>query len=175
MMESSLKYNKNKKLIRYWQANASQNNHTALSRVDRAIKTIRSLVNTYYVEYENADWVDAIDILIDTYNNTVHGSLYLKDEQGHKYSYTPNQVWSGSELRRKIKIKDYLEKYKNYRYYDNNFKPGDLVYYRLLPKQMKNKNHKGFLSIYPGKIICRVGNSYKIQLKGVANGEFDMV
>ena len=103
----------------------------------------------------------------------MHGSLYLKDEQGHKYSYTPNQVWSDPELRRRIKIKDYLEKYKNYRYYDNNFKPGDLVYYRLLPKQMKNKNHKGFLSIYPGKIICRVGNSYKIQLKGVTNGEFD--
>ena len=38
---------------------------------------------------------------------------------------------------------------------------------------MKNKNHKGFLSTYPGKIICRVGNSYKIQLKGVAHGAFD--
>ena len=166
-------YNQNKKLFRYWQANASQNNHTALSRVDRAIKTIRSLVNNYYAEYENADWVDAIDILIDTYNNTVHGSLYLKDEQGHKYSYTPNQVWSDPELRRRIKIKDYLEKYKNYRYYDRNFKPGDLVYYRLLPKQMKNKNHKGFLSIFPGKIICRVGNSYKIQLKGTFDRELD--
>ena len=41
-------YTQNKKLFRYWQANASQNNHTALSRVDRAIKTIRSLINTYY-------------------------------------------------------------------------------------------------------------------------------
>ena len=66
-------------------------------------------MNTYYAEHENADWVDAIDILINTYNNTLHGSLYLKDEQGHKYSYTSNQVWSDPELRRRIKIKVYID------------------------------------------------------------------
>ena len=75
-------------------------------------------------------------------------------------------MWRNPELRRRIKIKDYLEKYKNYKYYDKNFKPGTLCYYRLLPKQLKNKNHRGFLSIYPAKIICKIGNSYKIQLKG---------
>ena len=65
-----------------------------------------------------------------------------------------------------------MKKYKNYRYYDRNFKPGDLVYYRLLPKQQKYKHTKGFLSIYPAKIICRIGNSFKIQLKGTMDDFF---
>ena len=160
------KYNQEKKLFRYWQVNASQNNHTALSRVDRAIRTLRSLINNYYAEYENADWESMIHTLVDVYNNTKHNSLFLRDKDGKKYFYTPEEVWRNPELRRRIKIKDYLEKYKNYEYYDENFKPGRLCYYRLLPKQLKNKNHKGFLSIYPAKIICRIGNSYKIQLKG---------
>ena len=80
------KYNQEKKLFRYWQVNASQNNHTALSRVDRAIRTIRSLINNYYAEYENADWASVIHTLIEVYNNTKHNSLFLRDNNGKSIS-----------------------------------------------------------------------------------------
>ena len=160
------KYNEKRKLFRYWQVNASQNHHTALSRVDRAIRTLKGIIATYYAEYRSADWEEVIYTLVRTYNNTIHKSLFLRDWLKRKYKYTPEQVWNNQELRRKIKIKDYLEKYENYKYYDNNFHPGDIVFYRLLPKQAKNKNTKGYLSIYPAKIIRRIGNSYEIQLKG---------
>ena len=73
--------------------NASQNHHTALSRVDRAVRTIKGMIANYYAEYDSADWEIEINTLIRTYNNTIHSSLYLKDYKGRKYSYTPEQVW----------------------------------------------------------------------------------
>ena len=101
------------------------------------------------------------------YNNTPHSSLFLRDpdNRNRKIFYTPQQVWKNPELRRRIKIKDYLAKYKNYEYIDRNFKVGTLVRYRVLPGQMKNRQSKGFLSQYAGIIREKVGNSFKVQLK----------
>ena len=85
------KYNQKNKLFRYWQVYASQNNHTALSRVDRAIRTIRMLIYKYYSEYKDADWTIMIDKLIEVYNNTKHESLFLKSDEGKSTTTRQNK------------------------------------------------------------------------------------
>lgn len=160
-------YNKRKKLFQYFQVNASQNMHTTLSRVDRFIRTLREIMSKYYNLAESPNWALMVKRIVDRYNNTPHSSLFLRDpdNKNRKIFYTPQQVWKNPELRRRIKIKDYLAKYKNYEYIDRNFKVGTLVRYRVLPGQMKNRQSKGFLSQYAGIIREKVGNSFKVQLK----------
>ena len=62
-------------------------------------------------------------------------------------------------------MKDYLAKYKNYRRLDRDLGVGALVRYRVLPKTMKSRNQKGYLSQYVAIITQKIGNSYEIQLK----------
>ena len=160
-------YNEAYNLFHYFQANASQNMHTTLSRVDRFIRTLREMIKQYYRQARNPSWVMVLKLLVDRYNNTPHSSLFLKDpgNNNRKIFYTPQQVWKNPELRRRIKLKDYLAKYKNYKRLDNEFRVGALVRYRVFPKTMKNKNQKGYLSQYVAIIREKIGNSYKIQLK----------
>ena len=108
-----------------------------------------------------------MELLVDKYNNTQHSSLFLRDpgNRNRKIFYTPQQVWKNPELRRRIKIKDYLAKYKNYRRLDRDLSVGTHVRYRVLPKTMKSRNQKGYLSQYVAIITQKMGNSYEIQLK----------
>lgn len=162
-----------KSLIHYYQVNASQGHHTALSRVDRFIRTLRGLIRKYYDLTKKGNWVIMMNFLIEQYNNSVHSSLFLKDKDGYKHYYTPNQVWRNPVLRRRIKIKDYLEKRKNYHVIDNVLIPGTEVYYRIKSGRLKYMNHKGFLSQYPAIIRRKVGNSFRIQLKCERDIELD--
>lgn len=164
----------NTRICKYYQVNSTQNHHTALSRVDRFVRTLRSMIAQYYNYAMNGDWTEVLDLIIDNYNRTKHGSLWLKgpDKDGkiQKFYYTPRQVFNNPELRRRIKIKDYLQKYKNYKKIDSEaFNIGRLVYYRVTSSKMKDRNRRGFISQYPAKIVDRIGNSFKIQLMG--NGD----
>lgn len=161
------KYNNQRKLFHYFQVNASQNMHTTLSRVDRFIRTLREILKGYYNMASNPDWVSVLKLIVDRYNRTFHSSLFLKDPKkgNKKIFYTPEQVWRNPELRRRIKIKDYMAKYKNYRILDRDFKEGTVVRYRVLPGQMKYGKSSGFLSLHTAIIRKRIGNSFKIQLK----------
>ena len=162
-------------LFHYFQANASQNRHTTLSRVDRVIRTLRGLIREYYSTVEDGNWNVMLKYIINLYNNTEHSSLFLRDPDNNnkKIFYTPEQVWNNPTLRRRIKIKDYLSKYKNYKYIDTFFLPGTEVYYRITSKQLKSINHKGYLSQYPAKIIQRIGNSFQIRLKNSDDKKMD--
>ena len=108
--------------------------------------------------------IDRVPDDIETFRR-LYDSLYLlmKFNLGIRRVHTISS--SRFPLRRRIKIKDYLAKYKNYEYIDRNFKVGTLVRYRVLPGQMKNRQSKGFLSQYAGIIRERIGNSFKVQLK----------
>lgn len=161
------KYNERKRLFHYFQANASQNMHTTLSRVDRFIRTLRQMIRDYYNRARNPNWVAVIKRLVARYNETQHSSLFLRDPDrgGKKIFYTPNQVWHSPELRRRIKIKDYLAKYKSYQKIDRIFKVGTVVRYRVMPGKMKDMKSNGFLSQYTAIIRKRVGNSFEIQMK----------
>lgn len=169
------KYNTQKKLFHYFQANASQNMHTTLSRIDRFIRTLREMIRDYYNRALNPNWVPMIRRFVTRYNKTHHSSLFLRDPDrgGRKIFYSPEQVWRNPELRRRIKIKDYLAKYKNYAKMDRMFKPGRIVRYRVLPGQMKNMKSNGFLSQYTAIIRKRVGNSFEIQMKTCLDGKDD--
>ena len=160
-------YNEAYNLFHYFQAIASQNMHTTLSRVDRFIRTLREMIKQYYRQARNPNWVMVLKLLVDRYNNTPHSSLFLKDptRRDRKIFYTPQQVWKNPELRRRIKLKDYLAKYKNYKRLDRDLRVGTLVRYRVLPKTMKSRNQKGYLSQYVAIITQKMGNSYEIQLK----------
>ena len=169
------RYNNQKRLFHYFQVNASQNMHTTLSRIDRFIRTLRQMIRDYYNRARNPNWVPMIKRFVDRYNRTQHSSLFLKDpDRGNrKIFYTPEQVWRSSELRRRIKIKDYLSKCKNYAKMDRLFKPGRIVRYRVRPGQMKNIKTNGFLSQYTAIIRRRVGNSFEIQMKRFDDGRND--
>ena len=160
-------YNEAYNLFHYFQANASQNMHTTLSRVDRFIRTLREMIKQYYRQARNPSWVMVLKLLVERYNNTPHSSLFLRDPRNNnrKIFYTPQQVWKNPELRRRIKLKDYLAKYKNYKRLDRDLRVGTLVRYRVLPKTMKSRNQKGYLSQYVAIITQKMGNSYEIQLK----------
>lgn len=160
-------YNETYNLFHYFQVIASQNMHTTLSRVDRFIRTLRDMIKQYYRQARNPNWVMVLKLLVDRYNNTPHSSLFLRDptRRDKKIFYTPQQVWKNPELRRRIKLKDYLAKYKNYKRLDRDLRVGTLVRYRVLPKTMKSRNQKGYLSQYVAIITQKMGNSYEIQLK----------
>ena len=160
-------YNEAYNLFHYFQVIASQNMHTTLSRVDRFIRTLREMIKQYYRQARNPNWVMVLKLLVERYNNTPHSSLFLKDptRRDRKIFYTPQQVWKNPELRRRIKLKDYLAKYKNYKRLDRDLRVGTLVRYRVLPKTMKSRNQKGYLSQYVAIITQKMGNSYEIQLK----------
>ena len=160
-------YNEAYNLFHYFQAIASQNMHTTLSRVDRFIRTLREMIKQYYRQARNPNWVMVLKLLVERYNNTPHSSLFLRDPRNNnrKIFYTPQQVWKNPELRRRIKLKDYLAKYKNYKRLDRDLRVGTLVRYRVLPKTMKSRNQKGYLSQYVAIITQKMGNSYEIQLK----------
>lgn len=160
-------YNQKHHLFHYFQANASQNMHTTLSRVDRFIRTLRNIIRQYYTLAYEPNWVVMLRTLVDCYNNTPHNSLFLRDpgNKNKKIFYTPQQVWKNPELRRRIKLKDYLAKYKHYKFIDTYFKVGSLVRYRILPGQMKNMRSGGFISQYVAIIREKIGNSFVLQLK----------
>ena len=88
---SPKKIQQKEEVIQVLAVNASQNHHTVLFRVDRAVRTLKGMITNYYAEYRSADWEEVIFTLVRTYNNTIHESLYLKDYKGRKYSYTPEQ------------------------------------------------------------------------------------
>lgn len=167
------RYNNTKHLFHYYQANASQNMHTTLSRVDRVIRTLREIIKSYYNIAKYPNWVPVLDIIVKRYNRTFHSSLFLKDPTKNKLKifYTPEQVWKNPELRRRIKIKDYLAKYKNYQKIDKLFTVGTIVRYRVLPGQMKYGKKSGYISANPAIIRERIGNSFRIQLKTMFDGK----
>lgn len=169
------RYNNQKRLFHYFQANASQNMHTTLSRIDRFIRTLRQMIRDYYNRARNPNWVAVIKRFVARYNETQHSSLFLRDPDrgGRKIFYTPNQVWHSPELRRRIKIKDYLAKHKNYAKLDRMFRVGSVVRYRVMPGKMKDIRSNGFLSQYTAIIRNRVGNSFEIQMKRFDDGRDD--
>ena len=63
-------YNEAYNLFHYFQANASQNMHTTLSRVDRFIRTLRNIIRQYYTLAYEPNWVVMLRTLVDCYNNT---------------------------------------------------------------------------------------------------------
>lgn len=164
-------------MFRYHQVNANQNFHTTLSRVDRFIRTLRGMLKEYYTLVEIPSWPDVIQDMVRYYNNTKHRSLFIDDDKGVKHFYTPNQVWKNPEVRRWIKIKDYLTKCQNYKYIEE-MKPKERdqiveVYYRILPAQMKNRNENGYISQYTAKVLDKIGNTFTIQLKKKSDLDLD--
>lgn len=166
-------------ICKYYQVNSSQNHHTALSRVDRFIRTLRNMIAQYYNAVgPSGNWVKVLHVLVKDYNNSKHSALWLRgrDRDGKikKFYYTPEQVYTNPELRRRIKLKDYLEKYKNYAKIDSPlYYIGKEVYYRVTSSRMKDRNRRGFLSQYPAKIVGRTGNRFRIQLKSDVDRDED--
>ncbi len=76
--------------IRLWHPERKQPNKFkgATSIIERANRTIRTLITKWKVTYDDKAWIDKLQPLIDNYNNTVHGAF--KNEK------TPDQVWESN-------------------------------------------------------------------------------
>lgn len=57
--------------------------HFALGVIDRATRTIKTILNKYYLRNNTTRWIDIIDDLIDQYNDTPHRAIL---------NLTPNEV-----------------------------------------------------------------------------------
>ena len=132
-----------------------------LSRVDRFIRTLREKL---FIICEDDNWIDRIDNVINTYNNTESKALKvtnIKDGEIVKSYYTPNQVFNSKALMEKVKlqilIKHNNEQLKLY----NSFKPGVLVRKLILKPDLAKGSNLYSREIYT--IKERIGNSFYLQ------------
>lgn len=120
------KIKKNNRSFNYAQI-VAEDNHTTLSRVDRAIRTVRKIILDYATlpgnPYNPADWLGIIPVIMQDYNNRPHQSLWLyntkkkgvhENKEHKKVYYTPNQVWINQKLRSRIRLRNYMKYADNY-------------------------------------------------------------
>ena len=94
----------------------STNNETQANYAERAIKTIKSKLYRYMVENNTLKYIDVLQDIVKSYNNTIHSSLGI----------SPAEVNKGNEA--EIRYEQYVRrpktKYKTQRF---KFKVGDKV------------------------------------------------
>lgn len=136
---------------------AARNMHTTLSRVDRVIRTLRSLIFVYFKKTGKYNWGKIFPYIIEIYNTTKHSSLVL---DGVKY--TPNQIWSSPLLSNKIRRKDTLSNNKSKRYLEDKMQNGESFNYLINNTSMSKGSKKGMISNDVVRIVQRIGNSFKV-------------
>ena len=137
-----------------------QNQHP-LSRVDRFIRTLREKL---FIICEDDNWIDRIDNVINTYNNTESKALKvtnIKNGEIVKSYYTPYQVFNSKELMVKIKLQILIKHNNEQLKLNNSFKPGVLVRKLILKPDLAKGSNLYSREIYT--IKQRIGNSFYLQ------------
>ena len=150
----NLEYLKNNKCDLYI---IQEQNHTALSIIDRFMRTLRDMnkptnegkdVSTdnkfKYIDRER------MNKYLDSYNNTIHSATH----------HTPKEMMDNKELEEKYIIKGIDNKQRQQGIQNLNLKVGDLV--RFLLDKDKNKKRRYNVSREVYKIENRSGNIYTI-------------
>ena len=99
---------------------AAEGRHTALSRVDRVIRTLREMLFNYFAEYDKFNWHEVLPYFVNVYNNTKHSALWLHIGKKSKAFFTPNQVYNSSRLMKLISQKDRVQRKDSKRFWNRN-------------------------------------------------------
>lgn len=166
---------KNNDSFSYCIVTAAENNHTVLSMIDTFCRTFRNMMYRFLKEHTTKkvySWYDAYPTVLNTYNNTKHGGLYLYNEDGtRKIHYTPNQAWINPRLRSRIRLRHYLDGMSAYGDPDGDINQINTMYQRLcrakyvrvrLKKDAYTKGNDHFSTrIY--KKGNKFGNSWEVE------------
>ena len=70
--------------------------HNALGIVDRFARTLKTIITHYFVHNKTKNWIDKIDNIIETYNDTYHRGLNYKspNEAGTDKYYNEILYWN---------------------------------------------------------------------------------
>lgn len=154
-------FNLKNHLFDYKQVNVSQGSHLPLSRIDRVIRTLRTLVNHYFRSYGRENWAVAMPLIVYAYNTTPHTSLVLiHPKTKEKFYYTPEQVFTNPILMKRIRVKDFLLKKDNYRQLNKFKTDGETPYHYRVVNSTKKEFRNGFVSLNTITLKGRKGNSF---------------
>lgn len=142
--------------------------HRFLAFIDRAVRTLREILQKYIEEYQTQNWVDVLPALLKTYNETPHGSLSTSIDTGHKRKkigpearLSPEQALDLGKrpefLNKRIEEKIAIADEKPYN--QVQYKVGDEVRYELEPGRFQKRTQARFSSSIH-KITDIVGNSF---------------
>lgn len=153
----------NQRCIRFYKINTSENYHSPLAMVDRAIRTLRGLLSVYFSETGKYDFQNALPKIVKLYNDTEHSSLYAYKEKGRKRYYTPNEVWTSPNLMKVINQKDKLRGEKGAKFLEKNFKLGQKYHYRIGGDEFTKGKKSGMISNDLVTLTARQGNSFYVK------------
>ena len=141
---------------------AAEGRHTALSRVDRVIRTLREMLFNYFAEYEKFNWHEVLPYFVNVYNNTKHSALWLYTRLHDKVYFSPNQVYNSSRLMKMISQKDRVQRKTGKRYIKKMDK-GDKFHYMVNTGAFSKGSKRGLVSRDTVKLVERIGNSFKVK------------
>ena len=129
--------------------------HRFLAFIDRAVRTLRQILQVYTNTYDTENWVDVLPQLIATYNATVHSGTHASpDELVHIGPKTKAATdYAPAQVRKKIRIANQQP------YNQVVYKVGDEVRYQLELAKFQKRTHPQF-SRTVHRIREIVGNSY---------------
>ena len=154
--------------------------HTALTRVDRFIGTLRIMVDNFVTERctlaeaerlqvtpkMKYNWLEPMWLCLRTYNHDVpHEQLYLynsdeqPDENGvvkTRINYTPDEVWKSPRLRYRIRLRNYLDQADNYNKLFDKIAKSEYVYMRM----QTDPNAKGYKKNLFAKVHIKKGPKF---------------
>lgn len=137
---------------------AAENMHTALSRVDRVIRTLKHLLYIYFSETGNYNWQKVLPEIAKLYNSTEHSSLKLSGK-----FYTPNEVWLSPNLANHIRDNDKKKRSYGLDFIRKYMKKGNKFNYVVNNTGFSKGSKKGMISNDIVTIDKQIGNSFKVK------------
>ncbi len=62
---------------------ADEQDHTKLGLIERMNRSLKNLLSKYQTMYNTKKWIDALDDLLENYNNTIHSSTGYAQQNLH--------------------------------------------------------------------------------------------
>ena len=120
------------------------NDHKKLGIVDRAVRTLRSMIDKYTVAYSTSKYIDVLQDIVSNYNNTYHSTI---KKAPIKVKQTDDDVFD-------ITREKYMKAYEN----QPHFNIGDSVRYKLQRTQFQKGVIRWSKTIH--KIVDQTTHSY---------------
>ena len=120
------------------------NDHKKLGIVDRAVRTLRGMINKYMVAYNTSKYIDVLNDIVQNYNNTYHSGI---KKEPINVKHEDEEVFNITR-----------QKYINARDNQPIFNIGDKVRYKLQRSQFQKGNTQWSKVIH--KIVDQTPHSY---------------
>ena len=92
--QTIMKYLEDKGIQQYFHR---PNDHNAMGIIDRFTRTIKEMLNKYFLSHQTVQWLDILPTLVNNYNHRQHRSLHM----------SPQDMWSDIEAQNDFRKEDY--------------------------------------------------------------------